>query len=60
MNRELIYGDANAARFGYSWETNFGGKASDCVECGQCQSVCPQKIKIIDTLKIAKEKYENA
>ncbi|MDR2502110.1 MAG: aldo/keto reductase [Oscillospiraceae bacterium] len=58
MNRELVFGNAGAAKFGYMWETNFGGKASDCIECGKCEMVCPQKIEIIKTLKTARAKYE--
>ena len=33
-------------------------KASACIECGNCESVCPQHIKIIDELKNIAEHYE--
>ena len=58
MNRELVYLNPAGAKFGYFWETKFGGKGSDCTKCGKCEEACPQGIKIMDLLKEAAAKYE--
>lgn len=38
-------------RHNYAVATYGKGKASDCIECGQCENVCPQHLKIISLLK---------
>ena len=51
MNRNLVYGQLGEARNMYAMAVSKGGKASDCIACGQCEKVCPQHLKIISYLK---------
>ncbi|MCR5202053.1 MAG: aldo/keto reductase [Lachnospiraceae bacterium] len=39
----------------YSGVTATHGKAEDCIACGQCESVCPQHLPIIELMKEAAE-----
>ena len=34
------------------------GRASDCIGCGQCESVCPQHLPVIDLLKDAAKRLD--
>ncbi len=59
-----LFADYNAKRLFHGWNgsmyyeanTNGAGKASDCIECGQCEDACPQKLPVRELLrKVAKE-----
>ena len=43
----------------YNVNTKQNGKASDCIECGACESVCPQHLKIRELLKEVAKEFEN-
>ncbi len=58
MNHYLVYNNLPGAIGNYSFETRNGGKASECIACGQCESVCPQHIEIIKELERSKETLE--
>ncbi|MBE5809143.1 MAG: 4Fe-4S dicluster domain-containing protein, partial [Clostridiales bacterium] len=51
MNQKLVWGRENEAKRRYANETRGRGKASDCIQCGQCEGACPQQLKVIDLLK---------
>ena len=58
LNNYLVFNNLAGARGNYAFETRLGGVASKCVACGQCESVCPQHIAIIDELRRACELLE--
>lgn len=57
MNIYKSFGDLDRARSEMVWRK---GKAqpSACIQCGQCESVCPQHISIMDCLKETAEALE--
>ena len=50
-NRQLVWGHLEEGRRAYAAAVQHGGRASDCVACGQCVKACPQQIPVIDWLK---------
>lgn len=58
INDYLIYEDLERSRQNYMWATFALKKASECIACGKCESVCPQSIPIIEELSNAAKLLE--
>lgn len=52
-NNASIYNSFPNDRWQYRNLVEKGQDASRCVACGQCEAVCPQHLKIIETLEMA-------
>lgn len=57
LNLEKQLGDHTFVKNNYSWQAR-EGYASECIQCGECEEMCPQKIDIIHQLEVAVELYE--
>ncbi len=58
MNSRLLDGALEQAEIAYRQATAEGGRASDCVACGQCERICPQHIGIIGQLRRCADTFE--
>ena len=57
-NQQLMFGEMEQGKKTYARVTQEGGKAGDCIGCGQCEAACPQQINIIERLKQCAEVLE--
>ena len=59
LNAKKQYGDWNSDFYYGEVHTGQGrGRASDCIKCGKCETVCPQHLKIRDLLAEAANVFE--
>ena len=58
MNLKMVDGKLKDAQEAYAEAAPEGRRASDCIECGQCENACPQGIPVIKELKRAAEMFE--
>ena len=58
MNSRLLDGALEQASVAYEEACAEGGRASECVACGQCERACPQHIPIIDELRRCAATFE--
>lgn len=57
MNAKRAYNDWNSSWY-YTVHTQDNGKASDCIQCGNCEQTCPQHLPIRSLLKQVAETFE--
>ncbi len=50
----------NRGEMKWQWTFNFeeAKKAKNCIECGQCEEACPQKLRIREDLKIVQLEFD--
>ncbi len=58
LNTLRMYGEDNRPHFFYQSLTDHSGKAGDCIACGQCESVCPQHLSIIEIMQEASSRLD--
>lgn len=57
LNRNAMYGLDNGKNW-YGFSSSPGHKASNCIQCGQCEDACPQHIPIIEKLEQAAQLFD--
>ena len=59
MNTKQIYHDWNADYYYSAVHTAPGRRASDCLNCGKCENVCPQHLPIRKLLENVAKEFEH-
>jgi predicted aldo/keto reductase-like oxidoreductase len=54
-----VYRNPYHTRWHWLYGIDDSAKAKNCIECGQCEQVCPQKLSIRENLKSLQEEIDN-
>ena len=57
-NEQLIYGQIEKGQQKYDSLIENSAKASECIKCGACEKICPQKISVVEELASCAEVFE--
>ncbi|MDD4331877.1 MAG: 4Fe-4S dicluster domain-containing protein, partial [Methanosarcinaceae archaeon] len=58
LNDVSMLGNVKNASFQYGVLLSPEERAGNCIECGECEKVCPQKLSIRESLKEITELFE--
>jgi predicted aldo/keto reductase-like oxidoreductase len=58
LNHVYMFQDTTNSRMNYYMLLEEGERASSCIECGDCEKLCPQMVTIQKTLKKVRETFE--
>lgn len=57
-NRQKLWNQIEQGERAYARAVAKGGRASDCIACGQCEGACPQRINVIERLTECAERFD--
>lgn len=57
LNEKKLWDNWNSG-FYYTIHTKNAGKASECIGCGKCEAICPQKLPIRELLRQVADEFE--
>ena len=58
VNTVRLYPGDSRPRMFYRNLVSRSGRAADCIQCGQCEGVCPQHLPIIELLRKASAEFD--
>ena len=57
LNSKILNDDWNSNYYYNDVYTVNNGKAKECIECGKCENICPQHLKIRELLEVVDKEF---